>query len=525
MKNKGLLLLIISPLVVSCSGNNPLEFIPFSSFVPASNLNLDEDTEMYYRHSEVTPLHTLKGDYTDYKQFLINSLDNRTHVHMDNKGEDRMLVIPVAFTDSGTDAQLKEHYIYIENAFFGDSSMTKGESVTSFYNRSSYGNIKITGKVAPWYKLDIASNEWKKKGSSNTDASRRITLEAVKYLKDNHIINFDDYDKNQDGYIDSVYMVYDHPYSDSNSDSEFFWAYTDFINKNEFGLNNSAPYVNAYCWSSSYFCIAKNNKSDASTYIHETGHLLGLEDYYNTGSRNQGHHFQPTGFFDLMDSNQGDHTVFSKYLLNLSSPKVLKSKVNGKITLRDFSASGDYLLLPLDDKYQDNPFGEYLLLEYFTPRGLNKPNGVKYQERDIAGNPITFEFPNVFGLKVYHVDARLAYYEKKTIPTKTRLCYIDDPKAEQIVSEKGINNILVNFATDNSILDKDVGVVNPLYHLLEASGNNTFKDGKLATNATLFKYGDTFGINTFQELSTRAGYTFEVVETGVKQVTIKFTSK
>ena len=224
MKNKGLLLLIISPLVVSCSGNNPLEFIPFSYFVPASNLNLDEDTEMYYRHSEVTPLHTLKGDYTDYKQFLINSLDNRTHVHMENKGEDRMLVIPVAFTDSGSDKQLKEHYIHIENAFFGDPSMTKGESVTSFYNRSSYGNIKITGKVAPWYKLDIASSEWKKKGSSNTDASRRITLEAVKYLRDNNAINFDDYDMNKDGYIDSVYMIYDYPYSDSNSDSEFFWA-------------------------------------------------------------------------------------------------------------------------------------------------------------------------------------------------------------------------------------------------------------------------------------------------------------
>ena len=226
-----------------------------------------------------------------------------------------------------------------------------------------------------------------------------------------------------------------------------------------------------------------------------------------------------------MDSNQGDHTVFSKYLLNLSSPKVIKPGVTGKITLRDFSSSGDYLLMPLDGKYDNNPFSEYLLLEYFTPTGLNKPNGVKYQERDIGGNPVTFEFPSAYGLKVYHVDARLAYYEKKPIPTKTRLCYIDDPKAEQIVNEKGLANILVNFATDNSILDSEVGKVNPLYHLLEASGNNTFKDGKLATNATLFKYGDTFGINTFQELSARAGFTFKVVETGTKKVDIEFTEK
>lgn len=520
MKNKGLLLLFILPLTVSCSRNTILEYVPFTSYLNPIDLNIEEDTDLYYRHKDVTPIKTLKGEYKDFKEFLYNSLDNRTHVHMQNKGENKMLVIPIAFTDSGDEKTLNQHYIYIQNAFFGDTSVNKSESVTAFYNKSSYGNLKITGEVAPWYKLDIASSDWKKKGSSNTDASRRITLEAVKYLVENNLININDYDANEDGYIDSVYAIYDYPYSSSNSDSEFFWAYTDFIKDKEYGLNNNPPYVNAYCWSSSYFAITDSKKSDASTYIHETGHLLGLEDYYNTGNRKQGYHFQPTGFFDLMDSNQGDHTVFSKYLLNWSSPKVIKKGINGKITLRDFSSSGDYLLLPLDDKYQNNPFGEYLLLEYFTPQGLNTPNGVRYQETDINGNLITFEFPNFYGLKVYHVDARLAYYEKKTIPTRTRICYIDDPKAEELTKDK---EILVNFATNNSIADKDVGKVNPLYHLLEASGENTFKDGKLATKGTLFKYGDTFGIDTFQELAKRCGYTFKVTNIGTKKATIIFS--
>ncbi|MCR5505437.1 MAG: hypothetical protein K6F07_00360 [Bacilli bacterium] len=517
MKNKRVLIGLLFPLAVSCSSNNVIKYVPFTSYVPAADLNLDEDTTMYYRHSEVSPIHTFNGDFKDFKQFLLNSLDNRKHVHMNAKGEDKMLVVPIAFTDSDA-STLANHHIYIENAFFGDTSVNKSESVTSFYNKSSYGNLKITGEVAPWYQLDIASSEWKKKGSSNTDASRKITLEAVNYLIDKKMINPSDYDANQDGYIDSVYAIYDHPYSSSGSDSEFFWAYTDFMEKG----SQETPSINAYCWSSSYFCINDSKKSDASTYIHETGHLLGLEDYYNTGRRSTGHHFQPTGFFDLMDSNQGDHTVFSKYLFNWSSPKVYKKGASGRVTLRDFSSSGDYFLIPLDSNYSNNPFGEYLLLEYFTPTGLNTPNGVRYQEVDIYGNTITFEFPNIYGLKVYHVDARLAYYEKRTIPTKTRICYVDDPNAETLTKGK---QLLVDYATDNSLVDSDVDKINALYHLLEKSGNNTFKEGKLASEDTLFKYGDTFGINTFTELANRAGCTFKISGIGTKAITIDFSAK
>ena len=299
-------------------------------------------------------------------------------------------------------------------------------------------------------------------------------------------------------------------------------AGTDFVKDSDNGAASGETLVNAYSWSSLYFTnFHKERKVDSSIYIHETGHLLGLSDYYNTEKKKQGYYYQPTGFFDLMDSNQGDHTALSKYLLNWTSPKVVKEGINGVIKLRDFSKTGDYLLIPLDGSYSNNPFGEYLLLEYFCPNGLNKSNGLSYQDFDINGDKVVFSFPNYHGLKVYHVDARLAYFTKKTSISisANRICMVGED-SPYLTMEAA-----VDFAFDNSIKTESADKESVLYHLLEKSGENTFKDGKLASNNTLFRYGDTFGVDTFQDLSERAHYTFKITDVGSNTISIKFTSK
>ena len=523
MRNKLLPLLCILPLLSACQQSGPLTYIPYTDYVPEQNLNVDEDDSSYYRKAEVTPIHTEKGDFTSIKQFLRNNKDGRNHVIASSKGEKKMLIIPVRFLDSSDDISLENKTIRLQNAFFGDPKTTANESVASFYNKSSYGQLRLTGEIAPWYTLDIKSSEWKKKGNDQTYASRSITIEAIKELRKANF-DFSSFDSDDDGYLDMVYTIYDYPYADSSKDAvsdELFWAYTDFIREGENGASSGDKLVNAYCWSSFYFALGEKNQADSSIFIHETGHLLGLSDYYNTNSKTQGYYYQPTGFFDLMDSNQGDHTVFSKYLLNWSSPKVLKKGVNTTLKLKDFSKTGDYLLLPLDDQYNDNPFGEYLLLEYFSPNGLNKSNGLSYQDVDMNGKKIIFNFPSYHGLKVYHVNAKLGYFTKKSTTTlmSSFICLVGDEAGHDLT------DATIDFAYDNSIKTIDADNKQVLYHLLESSGENTFKYGQLASNDTLFRYGDTFGIDTFQELSDLAGYTFKIVDVSTNNVSIRFTSK
>ena len=517
MKRNRLILLMVLPLLLGCKPS-VLEFVPYTNYVEPQDLS-----------HEPGYTHTNKGDYNNFYDFSLMGTDGRNHKLLKSKGEAKILVLPIAFNDSPTDVSRENKTIYIKNAFFGDESVTNGQSVASFYNKSSYGQLKVTGVVADWVDIDINIANWKNTYSGHTDASRKITLQALNYLKENNLINVSDFDMDEDGYIDAIYTVYDYNYSTNSeeSGSNLLWAYTDFIKENEASLNNVTPYANAYSWSSLYFAYKGNNKVDASTYIHEVGHLFGLDDYYNTGPKNSVYHFQPTGFFDLMDSNQGDHTAFSKYLFNWTSPKVIK-KNSGDFTIKlnNFSSTGDYLLLPLDENYNDNPFGEYLLLEYFCPEGLNKSNNVKYVDHDINGEQVTFTFPNVHGLKVYHVDARLAYFKKGTLPAYNAksICLVgeEETHASELADP---NSYIVDFAFSNEIKDSEVGVRNPLYHLLESSGNNTFKDGKLANNETLFRYKDTFGKTTFTDLSERCGYAFEITNVGTKNITIKFTQK
>lgn len=513
MRNKIIPLLTIIPLLSACQNSGPLTFVPFSDYVNEQHLS-----------GEINPIHTINGDFASIKGFLYDNKDNRHHVVANSLGEDKMLVLPVRFKDSDNSISLEDKTIYIQNAFFGDSSVTKHESVASFYNKSSYGQLRITGEVAPWYELDINASEWKKKGNEQTTASRNITVAALKALREDPNFDLSIYDSDNDGYLDMVYTIYDYPYSDVSKNDiseELFWAYTDFIKESENGVMPTEKYANAYAWSSLYFSnFNENKKVDASTYIHETGHLLGLVDYYNINQKEQGYYYQPTGFFDVMDSNQGDHTVFSKYLLNWVSPKLLEKGKNVTIKLKDFSKTGEFILLPLNENYDNNPFNEYLLLEYFCPRDLNKGNGLSYQDVDINGNKVIFTFPNYHGLKVYHVDARLAYFTKKTnigtMPKK--ICLVGEETTE-------LSDVSVDFAFDNSIKSKEAETGNVLYHLLESSGNNTFKDGQLANNDTLFRYGDTFGVNTFEELSSRAGFTFKIIDVATNDVTISFTSK
>ena len=144
-------------------------------------------------------------------------------------------------------------------------------------------------------------------------------------------------------------------------------------------------------------CQENNNKLvDAHTLIHETGHLLGLEDYYDYDGK-----MGTAGGLDMMDNNIGDHTAYSKYSLGWTNPYVVTG--DSEITIKPFESSGDMILIK--DDWNHSAMDEYLLIEFYTPTGLN----AKDAEAKYAGiYPIMFQKP---GIKVYHIDSRLGYFE------------------------------------------------------------------------------------------------------------------
>ena len=66
-----------------------------------------------------------------------------------------------------------------------------------------------------------------------------------------------------------------------------FWAYQYYWNRAPWNENkeNGRPVFNTYAWASYEFIREDSNYNEtrpaAHTYIHETGHMFGLDDYYD----------------------------------------------------------------------------------------------------------------------------------------------------------------------------------------------------------------------------------------------------
>ena len=150
-------------------------------------------------------------------------------------------------------------------------------------------------------------------------------------------------------------------YGDETGKNDLLWAFTSW------NTTSSAP-ISVYCWASYGFMQkdARLKKKDAHTFIHETGHMLGLEDYYDTG-----YSLSPFGGLGMMDYNILDLDVYSKWALGWIDPKTItnSTKLTNKgltVTLKPFESSGDALVVGLPNN--NGWYGEeYIILEYYTP--------------------------------------------------------------------------------------------------------------------------------------------------------------
>lgn len=522
--------LIISTLIlVSCTGE--LVFLPYTDYIEPIETKRFIENDIYYSQKQYDSLPYRKYDGTDgsidtYRDLYDSRVDERPYLNMSGTGTQKLLVIPVSFSNSNK-AELTSKRTRIQNAFFGQESTTSYESVASFYNQSSYGHLKLEGKVSEWFDLGMTPEELKNNIHSSTYSSRYVASKAVEWYQTTND-DLADFDTDEDGFVDGVFLIYD---TDHEEPSDLFWAYTDRMRKNEsfrststgewINLNSGEIAVNGYSWASIDFANHRGNLVDSHVYSHETAHLFGLLDYYSPKT------YQPVGFMDLMDSNIGDHTGWSKMILDWVTPYVLRGP--GEITIKPFERDGELILIPAGE-WNGTPYDEFLLLEFYTPTGLNKYDmNLKFEYKDEAGKNKTGSIFTEPGLKVYHVDARLGYFNNKV--NNVLISSLDDvdvsTKLTDYLATATPRNYFLKFLNSNTV--ENTPNEKPLYHLLERSGKNSFVDGYPATNETLFKNGDSFGKKTFDKFAfnngAELGYTFEITRLTNDIVTIYFKTK
>lgn len=379
-----------------------------------------------------------------------------------NVGEPKILVIPVTFTDYEAPEGITER---LEKAFFGTSEDTGWESLQSYYYKSSFGALNITGTVLEPFATNQSSGYYEKVGNEEA-AVCQIIKAALEYYDE--AINYAEYDTDGDGYIDGIYLVYTAPVNFTNSDS-LYWAFTYeyFTSDYEYYDGVEADY---YCFFGYDFLdeeLANGTtiEINAETIIHESGHMLGLDDYYDYDDSKG-----PDGGLggaDMMDYNIGDHCTYSKAILGWVHPYV----VNGydiTIDLGKAVETGESIIVL--NNWNNTYFDEYLLIEYYTPTGLNE------LEAGFSG-----QF-SVAGVKIYHIASGL-----------------NDPKNVTDQWSVSKNN---NSDTKNKMIA-----------YIEADNNNSIESSLEAHNSDLFGEGSDLSFASWYD-GTPANIYIEVLEIG-----------
>jgi M6 family metalloprotease-like protein len=264
---------------------------------------------------------------------------------------------------------------YFNSRLFGDGvGGPPFDSLRNFYRRSSYDQLTVEGNVLGWYQTPYARST-----VTETDAGRQNLIKEALSFYEAQGHDFSQYDNDGDGAIDYFCVFWTGPRGEWAS---FWWGYYTGFSDSTFRLDGKRLTNYSWQWELSNY---PNGTFGPSTIIHETGHGLGVPDYYDyddaIGPRGG------VGSLDIMDGT-GDHNCFSKFMLDWITPTVV-SAGSQTVSLR---ASGVYpdALLFMPGAVPGQIFNEFFMV----------------QNRCRSGNDTNL-FTGSDGLILWHVDSRL----------------------------------------------------------------------------------------------------------------------
>ena len=299
------------------------------------------------------------------------------HGGMPTEGDVKALVFMVEFADmKNTNTQVTVEYM--QETFFGaqnkEAVMYPHESLTAFYQRSSYDKLNISGDVYGWYTLSenrsAYENDW--------EGREKLIKELLDAYDEQ--IDFSDYDADGDGNIDAIYIHYAGGNTGWGSQ---WWSY----------MSSTVTEI-TYDETDVYRYVFLSD-TDSVTAIHETGHLLGLPDYYNAAGLESNNEKGGIGICDMMDHNIGDHNIFSKMLLGWVEPYIVTD--TSEVTLELLSSSEAKAVIVAKEDIS-SIFEEYYILELYNNSGNNVHSARRWAQEPETDTPL---------VKIYHVDAAL----------------------------------------------------------------------------------------------------------------------
>jgi M6 family metalloprotease-like protein len=284
------------------------------------------------------------------------------------------------------------HYFsqeHVDTMLFGDGTgQSDLGSLHKYYETSSFGALNIAGETYGWHTATHSrdyyhpddSNSYPDQGAKQTELVQEAILAA-----DAAGADFSQYDNDGDGAVDTFLVIWSGPNGDW---ATFWWGY--------FGVGLPWDFVvdgvhfTSYSWQAERWygfggTPPEPDFWEPNTVCHETGHALGIPDYYDyDGSVGPD---GGVGSLDMMGATAGDHGPFSKYWLGWLTPTVTYGNLEDEVLDKSQTHPDCVLAIPGFDPVA--PWSEYFLAQYRPAEGLD------------------WWYPSS-GLLIWHVDSRVS---------------------------------------------------------------------------------------------------------------------
>ena len=164
-------------------------------------------------------------------------------------------------------------------------------SVKDYYLENSYNQFNLTVDVVGPY---TAANDSAYYGNNTNGNAGALITEAVTAA--DPFVNFADYDNDNNGKVDGVYVIFAGYGEEAGAGANAIWSHASGIN-----VTKDAKVINSYSCSPELRGNTGTNITRIGVICHEFGHVLGAPDYYDTNYNDIGDgSYSGTGNWDMM---------------------------------------------------------------------------------------------------------------------------------------------------------------------------------------------------------------------------------
>lgn len=240
-----------------------------------------------------TPKHLKASEIPSPHGSLISSQTVRKI--KDATGDRKILVILMQFTDVQF---VKTEYDF--DQLFNGINYTEDSargSVHDYYAGVSYGKLQLLCDIVGPFTSKHPREYYGKNGRDGQDQNPvALFEEAMEYASQQ--IRLNEYDVDNDGYLDNVHIVFAGHGEEAGAPSSAIWSHELTFRQ---GYSYQDVLVDRYSCAPELRGNSGEGISRIGPHCHEIGHALGAMDFYDTNNE-KGGYFEGTGCWDIMAS-------------------------------------------------------------------------------------------------------------------------------------------------------------------------------------------------------------------------------